>query len=260
VRAAATVGSPVFSGLGVVTGAQGKTSSSHVAAARLAPHTWSRVAASIFVENEMSETFEVVARQRTDGGKGASRRLRREGLVPGIVYGGHQDPEMISVVHNELIHQLEHEAFYSSLLELKLGDQSTRVVLKDLQRHPAKPFVLHVDFQRVSMEEKLRMTVPLHFENEATAVGVKKGGAVSHNLTEVEVTCLPKDLPEYIAVDMAQMDVGDIIHVSELVLPAGVELTHAVEPETPVVIIHAGYGGAGSAAEGEEGEGGETAG
>ncbi len=204
----------------------------------------------------MSETFEVVAQQRTDEGKGASRRLRREGLVPGIVYGGHQDPQMISVVHSDLIHQLESEAFYSSLLDLKLGDATTKVVLKDLQRHPAKPFVLHVDFQRVSMQEKLRMTVPLHFENEATAVGVKKGGVVSHNLTEVEITCLPKDLPEYIAVDMARMDVGDIIHVSELVLPGGVELTHALEPETPVVMVHAGYGGAAGTGEGEEGEGG----
>ena len=204
----------------------------------------------------MSETFEVVAQQRTDEGKGASRRLRREGLVPGIVYGGHQDPQMISVVHSDLVHQLESEAFYSSLLDLKLGDASTKVVLKDLQRHPAKPFLLHVDFQRVSMQEKLRMTVPLHFDNEATAVGVKKGGVVSHNLTEVEITCLPKDLPEFIAVDMARMDVGDIIHVSELVLPDGVELTHAVEPETPVVMVHAGYGGAAGIGEGEEGEGG----
>jgi len=205
----------------------------------------------------MSETFEVVAQQRTDEGKGASRRLRRQGLVPGIVYGGHQDPLMISVVHSDLIHQLEQESFYSSLLDLKVGDEGTKVVLKDLQRHPAKPFILHVDFQRVSMEEKLRMTVPLHFENETSAVGVKKGGVVSHNVTEVEVTCLPGALPEYIAVDMARMEVGDIIHVSDLVLPEGVELTHALEPETPVVMIHAGYGGAAGA---EEGEGGDTAG
>jgi hypothetical protein len=126
-------------------------------------------------------------------------------------------------------------------------------VLKDLQRHPAKPFILHVDFQRVSMEEKLRMTVPLHFENEATAVGVKKGGVVSHNLTEIEITCLPKDLPEFIVVDMAQMEIGDIIHVSELALPEGVELTHAHRVETPVVMIQAGYGGSASEDD-EEGE------
>jgi large subunit ribosomal protein L25 len=204
----------------------------------------------------MSETIEVMAQDRTDGGKGASRRLRRTGLVPGIVYGGHKDPQMIAVSHNEMLRKLADEAFYSSLLDLRLGDESTKVVLKDLQRHPAKPFILHVDFQRVSMEEKLRLTVPLHFENESTAVGVKKGGVVTHNLTEVEITCLPKDLPTFVAVDMAKLDIGDIVHVSELVLPSGVELTHAVEPETPVVMIQSGYGG-GAAGDEEGEEGGE---
>ena len=210
----------------------------------------------------MSENFEIVAEARADGGKGASRRLRREGLVPGIVYGGHEEPQMISLRHSELDRQLKNEAFYSSLLDLKVGGGVTKVVLKDLQRHPAKPLLLHVDFQRVSSQEKLRMTVPLHFENEATSVGVKAGGKVSHNLTEIEVTCLPADLPGYIGVDMAAMAVGDILHVSELTLPAGVEVTHAVEPDTPVVMIHAGYGGAaGDEGEGGEGEeGGETVG
>lgn len=191
----------------------------------------------------MSEHFEVIAQVRSEEGKGASRRLRRTGQIPGIVYGGHQPPEMITVDHNELLQRLDAEAFFTSLIDLKIGERSTQVVLKDLQRHPAKPFVLHVDFQRVSQGEKLRMVVPIHFENEATCVGVKKRGKVSHNLTEIEVTCLPADLPEFIAVDMANMDIGDILHVSELQLPAGVELTHAQEPETPVVMIHAGYGG-----------------
>jgi large subunit ribosomal protein L25 len=205
----------------------------------------------------MSEAIEVLAQGRTDGGKGASRRLRRTGLVPGIVYGGHKDPQMITVSHNDMLRKLEDESFYSSLLDLKLGDETTQVVLKDLQRHPAKPFILHVDFQRVSMQEKLRLTVPLHFENESTSVGVKKGGVVTHNITEVEVTCLPKDLPTFIGVDMSKMDIGDIVHVAELVLPEGVEVTHALEPETPVVMIQAGYGG-GAAAD-EEGEGAEGA-
>jgi large subunit ribosomal protein L25 len=223
---------------------------------RQAQRTWSRVAASISIWRlDMSETFEVVAEHRTDGGKGASRRLRREGRVPGIVYGGHRDPQPISVVHNQLVRQLDEEAFYSSLLDLKLDGETTQVVLKDLQRHPAKPFIMHVDFQRVSAQDKLRMSVPLHFENEATAVGVKKGGVVSHNLTELEITCLPKDLPEYIVVDMAAMEIGDIIQAGDLRLPDGVELTHAVEPETPVVMIHAGYGGAAEEGEGEAGEG-----
>ena len=167
--------------------------------------------------------------------------------------------DRISVVHNALIKQLEYEAFYSSLLDLQLDGEATTVVLKDLQRHPAKPFIMHVDFQRVSAQEKLRMTVPLHFENETTAAGVKMGGVVSHNLTEVEISCLPKDLPEYIAVDMAQMEIGDIIQIADLALPEGVELTHAVELVTPVVMIHSGYGGA-AESEGSEEEGGEGAG
>ncbi|NBC11831.1 MAG: 50S ribosomal protein L25/general stress protein Ctc [Gammaproteobacteria bacterium] len=204
----------------------------------------------------MSDTFEVVAEPRTDGGKGASRRLRRQGLVPGIVYGGHRDPQMVSVQHSELYRQLDYEAFYSSLLDLKLEGETAQVVLKDLQRHPSKPFVIHVDFQRVSAKDKLRMSVPLHFENEDTSVGVKAGGAVSHNLTEVEITCLPKDLPEYIAVDMAQVDMGDSILVSDLKLPEGVELTYAMEPDTTVASIYAPYAGEETEeAEGEEGEG-----
>lgn len=212
----------------------------------------------------MSESFDVIAKARAAGGKGASRRLRREGLVPGIVYGGRQGPEMISVPHSELDRQLKNEAFYSSLLDLKVDGQVTKVVLKDLQRHPAKPFVLHVDFQRVSRGEKIRMTVPLHFDNEEMSPGVKAGGAVSHNLTEIEVTCLPADLPEYISVDAGAMDIGDILHVSELTLPAGVEVTHNVDSDTPVIMIQADYGGAAAELEpseegeiGEEGEPGE---
>jgi large subunit ribosomal protein L25 len=206
---------------------------------------------------KVTDTIEVVAESRADGGKGASRRLRREGLVPGIVYGGHRDPEMISVGHNDLLRKLENESFYSTLLDLKLGGETAKVVLKDLQRHPAKPFILHVDFQRVSMQEKLRLTVPLHFENEATAVGVKKGGVVSHNLTEIEISCLPKDLPEFISVDMANLEIGEVVQVGGLALPEGVELTHALEPDTPVAAIQAGYGG--SALDDEDGdeEGGE---
>ncbi|MGB5733388.1 MAG: 50S ribosomal protein L25/general stress protein Ctc [Thiohalocapsa sp.] len=201
----------------------------------------------------MSESFEVVAETRSDEGKGASRRLRRQGLVPGIVYGGHKEPQMITLSHSDLLRKLEEESFYSSLLDLKVGDVAAKVVLKDLQRHPAKPFILHVDFQRVSMEERLRMTVPLHFENEEIAKGVKAGGKVSHNVTELEISCLPKDLPEYIEVDVAEMEIGDIVHVSDLALPEGVELTSSIDVDTPVVLIHAGY----SDAEPEEGEEGE---
>ncbi len=191
----------------------------------------------------MNKIFEVIAEPRSDKGKGASRRLRRQGLIPGIVYGAHQEPELISLGHNELILRLEHEAFYSHLLELKVGNRVLNVVLKDLQRHPAKPFVLHADFQRVQADEKIRMTVPLHFLNAAAAKGVKLGGGVvSHNLTEIEISCLPKDLPEFIGVDLIDLDLGDIIHLSEVSLPPGVELAQAPEPDVPVVVIHAGHG------------------
>ena len=205
----------------------------------------------------MSDSFEVVAEARTDAGKGASRRLRRTGRVPAIVYGARQEPEMISVRHNELIQHLEQESFYSHILNLKVGDKTSSVVLKDLQRHPAKPFILHVDFQRVTMDEKIRMVVPLHFLNEGKAKGVKAGGVVSHNLNEIEVSCLPKDLPEFIDLDVIDLDIGDIVHLSEVVLPAGVELAHAPDPDVPVIIIHGAHGGSGEEAAGEEAAEGE---
>lgn len=200
----------------------------------------------------MSVSFEVNAQPRTGTGTGASRRLRRTGLVPAIVYGAHQDPEMVSVSHNELLKHLEHEAFYSHVLDLKVGDTVTKVVLKDMQRHPAKPFILHVDFMRVSQDEKLKMVVPLHFLNEDTCKGIKMGGVASHTITEVEIVCLPKDLPEFIGVDMAEMEIGSIVHLSELVLPEGVALAHAPDPDEPVVVIHGARGG-------EETEGEESA-
>jgi large subunit ribosomal protein L25 len=190
----------------------------------------------------MSVSFDLDAQPRSDAGKGASRRLRREGLVPGIVYGGHQEPEMISLQHHILLQHLEHEAFYSHVLDLKLNGAEQKVVLKDLQRHPSKPFVLHIDFQRITAEEKIRMHVPLHFLNENVCVGLKKGGTATHAITEVEVLCLPKDLPEFLSVDMATLDTGETIHVAQLQLPAGVELTHTLDPKAPVVSIHGSRG------------------
>lgn len=198
----------------------------------------------------MSESFDVIAKPRTAAGKGASRRLRRAGLVPAIVYGGDREPETISLSHNEFVQQLDNQAFYSHILNLKVGEATASVVLKDLQRHPAKPFIQHADFQRVSAGEKIRMMVPLRFDNEATAVGVKAGGVVSHNLTELEIVCLPKDLPEFIAIDLAAMAVGDVVHLSEVPLPQDVELARAPDPDVPVVVIHGHHGG-GEAEEGE---------
>lgn len=186
----------------------------------------------------MSISFDVNAQPRQDAGKGASRRLRRQGQVPAIVYGARRDPEMISLSHNEMVRHLENEVFYSHILDLKVGDKAEKVVIKDLQRHPAKPFIFHVDFQRVSADEKIRMMVPLHFANDEDAVGAKAGGVVSRNLTEVEVSCLPKDLPQFIDIDVINMDIGDIVHLSEVLLPAGVELAHAPDPDVPVVIVH----------------------
>ena len=206
----------------------------------------------------MQENFEIEAVSRSDQGKGASRRLRREGMVPGIIYGGGQDPQMFATQHNELIQHLDHEAFYSHILTVKVDGKAQKVVLKDLQRHPSKPFVTHVDLLRVVAGDRIKMHVPLHFLNEATAPGVKAGGQISHTVTDVEVICEAQNLPEYIEVDMGAMNVGDIIHLTELKLPEGVALvalSHGGEPadhDSAVVSIHAPRGGA---AEGsEEGE------
>ncbi len=209
----------------------------------------------------MQENFEINAVSRDVQGKGASRRLRREGLVPGIIYGGNAEPQMFATQHNELIQHLDHEAFYSHILTVNIDGTAQKVVLKDLQRHPAKPFVMHVDLLRVSDTDRIKMHVPLHFINEDTCPGVKAGGKVSHVIGDVEVICAAKDLPEFIEVDMAEMNVGDTIHLSELKMPEGVEvlaLTHGGEHDTGVVAIHAAKGGAEAEEEGAAGEeGGE---
>ncbi|MET0118521.1 MAG: 50S ribosomal protein L25/general stress protein Ctc [Sedimenticola sp.] len=212
----------------------------------------------------MSDLFEIEAQPRSDTGKGASRRLRHAGLVPGIVYGAHQDPEMISVVHTDLVLHLEHEAFYSHILSLKLDGKEQQVILKDLQRHPAKPFVNHVDFLRVSADEKIKTHVPVHFINESTAPGVKMGGAVSHHITDLEVSCLPKHLPEFIKVDMDGMEIGDSILMSGVVLPEGVELpalaSGASEHDLPVVSVHGAHSAEEEEYEDTAAEGGEAEG
>ncbi|MCE2027178.1 50S ribosomal protein L25/general stress protein Ctc [Sessilibacter corallicola] len=172
----------------------------------------------------MAEDFVLSAEVREVSGKGASRRLRREqGLVPGIIYGGDKEPTQITLAHKDLIKQLENEAFYSHIVTLNIGSGSESVILKDLQRHPAKPIILHADFLRVSADQKLHTKVPLHFINEASSVGVKtQGGVVTHNITELDITCLPKDLPEFIEVDVAALEVGQSLHISEITLPEGV--------------------------------------
>lgn len=200
----------------------------------------------------MSVTFELKAELRSDLGKGASRRLRRAGQVPAILYGGGQDPLPLVLNQLALSVQLQNEAIYSHVLTLNLGDRSESVVLRDLQRHPFKPTILHLDFMRVSADRKLRVHVPLHFVNGDTAPGVKQqGGAVSHALIDIEITCLPKDLPEFVTVDLGQLNLGETIHLSNVVLPAGVELADHVVPGSDqdaivVGIYHAQEGGEGA--------------
>jgi len=189
----------------------------------------------------MSESFVVEAEPRTDLGKGASRRLRREGKVPGVIYGAGKEPVSISLEQLVLQHQLENEAFFSHILTVKVGKNEDQAILKDLQRHPSKPVILHVDLQRVSAKEKIRVHVPLHFLNEDTAPGVKAGGLVSHHITEVEVSCLPKDLPEFLEVDIGGMDLEGNVHMSDIPLPKGVELvelSHGEGHDQSVVSIH----------------------
>lgn len=201
----------------------------------------------------MSVSFDVLAESRSDKGKGASRRLRRQGLVPAILYGGHREPELLALAHNQVVQYLEREGFYSQILNLKVGETSTQVVLKDLQRHPAKPFILHMDFMRVTQDEKIRMVVPLHFINEERSKGVKAGGNVAHHITEVEVVCLPKDLPEFIPLDLIDMEIGDVLQLSALPLPEGVTLAYLPDLEEPVIVMH----GARAATQAEEEEGPE---
>lgn len=170
--------------------------------------------------------FTLNAQARSDLGKGASRRLRRNvSMVPAVIYGGDKAPQSISLLAKDLAKLLENEAAFSHVLSLDVAGTKENVLIKALQRHPAKGFVLHADFQRVVAGQKLTAHVPLHFINEATAVGVKQqGGEISHTISEVEVSCLPKDLPEFIEVDMAAVEVGQTVHMSDLKLPKGVEL------------------------------------
>jgi len=187
--------------------------------------------------------FTLEAQTRQDVGKGASRRLRREKKVPAVLYGGKKDSLSLTLSHDELWRKLQSEAFFSHILTLQVdGKKNEQAILRDMQRHPFKPRIAHVDFQRVVADQELHVRVPLHFMNEEESVGVKvNGGEISHLETEVEVSCLPKDLPEYIDVDLAGMDVGDTIHLSELKLPAGVAiiaLTHGEEYDSGVASCH----------------------
>ena len=173
----------------------------------------------------MSDLFELDAEIREDVGKGASRRLRRSGKVPAILYGGKKDSLGLTLVHSEIIRQLDHEAFYSHVLTIKAAGKTQKAILRDVQRHPFKPTVLHLDFMRVMEDTAIRVNVPLHYINEDVCDAVKMGGIVSKTATEVEVECLPRHLPEFIDVDLGEVEMGAIIHLSDVKLPEGVVLT-----------------------------------
>jgi large subunit ribosomal protein L25 len=179
--------------------------------------------------------IEFTAYPRTGEGRGASRRLRHAGKAPGVVYGAGAAPAAIELDHNALIHALKAEAFHSSILSMKLDGQVQKVLLRDVQMHPFRAQVLHVDFQRVDEAKKIHMKVPLHFVNEAVSPAVKLGGAIiSHIANELDVSCLPKDLPEFIEVDLSALESGKSIHASEIRLPAGV--VAALHGRDPVVV------------------------
>ena len=167
--------------------------------------------------------IEFTAFARTTEGRGASRRMRRAGKAPGIVYGGTQEPQPIELDHNALFHALRHEAFHASILNMSVDGKTTKVLLRDVQMHPFKNEILHVDFQRIDENRKIHMKVPLHFANAESSPAVKVSGAiVSHVVTDLDISCLPKDLPEFITVDLSELDVGHSVHVSALQLPPGV--------------------------------------
>jgi large subunit ribosomal protein L25 len=201
----------------------------------------------------MSNSFELNASARTDLGKGASRRLRRlADMVPAIIYGEGKAPANISIPHKDIQKALSNEAFFSHIITLNVDGKSEQVVIKALQRHPAKPRIMHADFQRVSADHAIVVAVPLHFINEDKCKGVKLGsGSIIKNLNELQISCLPKDLPAFIEVDMTDVGVGESLHISQITLPAGVtsvDLAHGHDADNAVVTVLAPRGGAEGAA------------
>ncbi|HLB55977.1 MAG TPA: 50S ribosomal protein L25/general stress protein Ctc [Coxiellaceae bacterium] len=185
----------------------------------------------------MSVSFEFEAQARVASGKPAARRLRREDKVPAIVYGTDKAPMPISLSHNKVIKALEHESVYSHILTLNIDKNPEKVVLKALLRHPTKPRIMHMDFLRINTKEKLTMRVPLHFLGEDKAPGIKDMGVLSKLITHVDVSCLPADLPEFIAVDISGLKIGDSIHMSAIQLPANVAFAHAIDHDHDQVVV-----------------------
>jgi len=192
----------------------------------------------------MAKTHEIKVQRREDEGKGASRRLRHAGVIPAIVYGGDLKPVSIQLDHEEVWLAQQNEWFYSSILDLSLNGDVQKVLLRDMQRHPFKQLIMHIDFQRVNENEKLNASVPLHFVNEdKSPAGKSAEVVVTHELNEVQVSCLPKDLPEFIEVDLSALEVGNVIHLSDVKLPAGVEIPELKQgKEHDVAIVIAKHG------------------
>jgi len=193
-----------------------------------------------------TENFVVDAQLRSDEGKGASRRLRRTGMVPAVIYGGSSAPQSIALPLNVMLQHIEHEAFFSHILDINVAGKGEKAVVKDLQMHPFKPVIMHMDFQRVDENSVIRMHVPIHFIGEDVAPGIKSGAVFTHQLTSVDVSCPASKLPEFIELDVSGMHMGDSLHLSDIKLPAGVEiveLSHGPEHDLPVVTIVATRGG-----------------
>ena len=190
----------------------------------------------------MADKFDLIAEYREDKGKGASRRLRHEGKVPAVIYGAGRPPRSLSFDHNKVLRELENESFYSSVLNIKVGDNSQAAIVKDIQRHPARPIVMHIDLQRIVEDQVIKMNIPIHYVGADVAIGVKDGGgSVSQLRTDVEVQCLPRDLPEYFEVDISGLELDAMMHLSDIKIPEGVEipeLAQGPEHDHPIVSIH----------------------
>jgi len=179
----------------------------------------------------MSTNFELAASIRKDLGKGATRRLRKEGVVPAVIYGAGSEPVSISLDHNRLMHSTENEAFFSHILSIDVAGKEEKVIIKALQRHPSRSVLMHADFMRVNMSEKLKVHVPIHFIGEELSEGVKSGGVLTHDMVDIEIQCLPAALPEFIEVDVSGLAVGESLHLTDLTIASGLEIVALLQGE-----------------------------
>ena len=185
----------------------------------------------------MSEEFNLIAEMRDDQGKGASRRLRRQGKVPAVIYGAGRDPRNLMFDHNKVLRQLEDPSFYSSILNVKVGEKSRAAIVKDIQRHPSKKQIIHIDLQRIVEDEQIKMQIPIHYLGEEDAVGVKiGGGTVTKIMTELEISCLPKDLPEFLEVDISELELDQMLNVSDISLPEGAEISDIIKEQDQAIV------------------------